>query len=97
MCPCNEAGCPTGVCGVLLRLGESCREQDGDAEVFVNGCLEAAPLLPGKPFVACAFVVAGEAGPIVARTATTQWGPFDYRCEGTGGRLEAMTLECGGE
>ena len=93
-CPCTEAGCPTGLCGLRVTLGVSCSGPEPAVELFFGECLEAVDLTPGEPRVACGFVPAGGTARVVARGDSIQWGPFELSCPGDGGELYPVALDC---
>ena len=93
-CPCTDAGCPTGLCGLRVTLGASCAEDAPSVELLLGDCLEEVDLVPEAPRVACGFLLAGETGHLVARGETVQWGPFEVTCPGDGGQLFPVALDC---
>ena len=92
-CRCEIDRCTSASCGYELRLAADCTGELTNAEILVDGHLEAATLVPGEALVTCSRTEPGVTSQVIVRGGDWVWGPLNERCDDPGtNRL--LVLQC---
>lgn len=92
-CRCDVELCTSASCGYELRLDPGCNGQIDEAEILIDGHLEADILGPGISVVPCTRTEPGVESQIIVRGGDWVWGPLAERCTDPG-ETRLLVLQC---
>lgn len=92
-CRCEAEACAADECFIDVAFDESCDGQLEDAEVWVDGHVEAELVSPGAATRLCSRIPLGASAEVAVRGGPWIWGPLTERCEAAAS-TRSVVLRC---
>lgn len=92
-CVCDNGGCTTQACPMIVTLDQTCVGEMRFAEVLVDDHVESVLVQPQEPATLCSRVEPGDQATVWVRGGPWVWGPLRETCA-TPTEAQQIVLQC---